>query len=127
MPYADPEMQRKAQREWIARRRAQFFADKQCAWCQSTSALELHHRDPNKKEAHAIWSWSPARREAEAAKCVVLCAACHVRAHSEARRVEAELRNPCGTLAAYKRGCRCTPCRTANAEHQRDQKKAKAA
>lgn len=120
MPYADPEQRREYQRKWVASRRAEFLADKTCEWCGSNDQLELHHRDPNKKVHHAIWSWTPSRRAAEIAKCVLLCRGCHQRAHSEARRVEAELRNPCGTFAAYKRGCRCASCRRANAEYQRE-------
>lgn len=119
MPYADPMRQRQAQREWVARRRRAFFADKACEWCAARDGLELHHRDPSRKEAHAIWSWSAVRRAAEIAKCIVLCGACHKRAHSEARRVEAELRNPHGTYSRYKLGCKCSYCRTANAEYQR--------
>lgn len=110
------------QRRWVATRRAAFFKGKRCEWCGATSALELHHRDPNRKLHHAIWSWGEARRNAEVAKCVVLCDECHAKAHAEARRVEAELRNPCGTWQAYKRGCRCGACRAANAEYQRSLK-----
>ncbi len=40
-------------------------------------------------------------------------------AHSEARRVEAELTNPCGTTAAYSRGCHCQPCRDAHSAYER--------
>jgi hypothetical protein len=122
MPLATPEAQREYQRQWVARRRAAFFGDKCCEWCRSTERLELHHRDPSKKESHAIWSWSRARRLAEIAKCIVLCRSCHQRAHGEARRVEAELRNPCGTYAAYKRGCHCVSCRAANTEYERDRR-----
>ena len=117
MPYKDPEAQKKYQREWCQKRRRAFFDTKECEWCGSTSSLELHHRDPSRKESHAIWSWTEARRQTEIAKCIVLCAGCHDRAHAEARRIEAELRNPCGTTAAYRRGCRCAACRRANADY----------
>ena len=43
----------------------------------------------------------------------------HERAHAQARRVEAELRHPCGTVQAYKRGCRCDACRRGNRDYQR--------
>jgi hypothetical protein len=121
MAYRDPEAQRAYQRAWVARRRATFFKCKTCEWCGSAEKLELHHRDPSRKENHAIWSWGEARRLAEIAKCIVLCHSCHQRAHSEARKIEAELRNPCGTVAAYKRGCKCDACRAANAERNREQ------
>lgn len=120
MPYADPERQKRAQREWVAKRRRAFFDDKHCEACGTVADLELHHRDPNRKVSHSIWSWAEARRLVEIAKCRVLCGGCHSRFHSEARRVEAELRNPCGTYAAYKRGCKCESCRAANREYQRE-------
>lgn len=119
MPYRDRAAQRDYQRRWIAARRAEFFAGKTCLWCGDTDSLELHHADPAKKVSHSIWSWGEHRRRAEIQKCVVLCQGCHQRAHSEARRIEAELRNPCGTYAAYKRGCRCDSCRAANRDYQR--------
>lgn len=121
MPFATREGQRDYQRRWIARRRAEFFADKRCDWCGESEQLELHHRDTSKKEHHAIWSWSAARRLAEIAKCVVLCRPCHKRAHADAVRVEAELRNP-WTYPAYQRGCRCLLCRAAKREYERDRK-----
>lgn len=119
MPMATKEEQREYQRKWMARRRSDYFDGKACAWCESTEPLELHHRDTSKKEHHAIWSWSEARRLAEIAKCIVLCRPCHQRAHAEARRVEAELRHPCGTRQSYKRGCHCAACKVANNEYNR--------
>lgn len=122
MPYGDKTAQREYQRRWVASRRAAFFADKTCEWCGRPERLELHHMDQNKKVSHAIWSWGENRRHNEIAKCVVICRPCHEAAHSVARRVEAELRHPCGTYAAYKRGCHCVSCRAANAAYQRERK-----
>lgn len=122
MAYSDPVAQRAYQRKWVNRRRAAFFNGKTCEWCASREGLELHHRDPNKKVSHAIWSWGEARRLAEIAKCVVICSVCHRRAHAEARRFEAELRNPHGTYLRYKMGCRCDACRAGNRDHQRESK-----
>lgn len=127
MPYSDAASQRDYQRRWVARRRAVFFRGKTCEWCGSSDRLELHHRDPARKLHHAIWSWGEARRAAEIAKCVVVCRSCHQRAHAEARRVEAELRNPCGTWQAYKRGCRCDRCRVANRDYLRELARRRAA
>lgn len=124
MPYADPAAKRAYQRAWAARRRAEFFAGKTCEWCDSSDDLHLHHRDPSQKESHSIWSWSETRRLAEIAKCVVLCAACHMRAHGEARRVEAELRSPHGTIRRYWNGCRCESCRNARRDHAREERAA---
>ncbi len=120
MPYADPEAQRDYQRRWIAERRALFFSEKECEWCSSSEALKLHHRDVTKKESHNIWSWGEARRLAEIAKCLVLCSSCHKRAHSEARRLEAELRNPHGTRQRYQLGCSCALCRAAKQAYNRE-------
>lgn len=120
MPYKDPEKQRAYQRDHVRRRRAEFFAGKTCAWCSATDDLELHHRDPSQKEAHSIWTWAEPRRLAEIAKCIVLCGSCHKRAHSEARRVEAELRSPHGTVRRYWLDCRCEPCREAHRAYNRE-------
>lgn len=71
------ERKREYQREWLANRRANFFADKACVRCGSAEQLELDHIDPEQKVSHRIWSWSQERRDAEIAKCQVLCAECH--------------------------------------------------
>ena len=74
MSYADrKEYMQKYQREWIARRRAEWFKDKKCAKCGSTDRLEIDHIDPKTKVSHAVWSWAKERRDAELAKCQVLC------------------------------------------------------
>lgn len=122
MPYKDRDAHREYQRRWVAERRAEFFADKSCLWCSSQERLKLHHADPNRKVSHAIWSWGRERRLNEIAKCIVLCQPCHATAHAQARRVEAELRHPCGTRQSYKRGCRCNSCRAANRDYQRERK-----
>lgn len=107
---ANPETMRQYKREWVARRRAAWFADKCCAGCGSTDQLELDHKDPSMKLSNAIWSWSASRREAELAKCQVLCRGCHQ------RKTVGEMFRPRvhGTVAMYKRGkCRCRLCREA--------------
>lgn len=127
MPYQDRDAQREYQRRWVAQRRAAWFADKTCSWCGGSDRLELHHADPEKKLNHKIWSWGENRRLNEIGKCIVLCRPCHERAHGEARRLAAELRNPCGTIQAYGRGCRCEWCRRAKSEYERNRKARKAA
>lgn len=77
MPMATPEAQREYQRLWIAKRRSDFFTDKSCVKCGATTELELDHVNPKLKVTHAIWSWSLVRREAEIAKCQILCHKCH--------------------------------------------------
>lgn len=77
MPDKDPAKQREFQRQWMARRKEAFFSSMACAHCGATSELELHHLNPSQKVAHRIWSWSAPKRQAELAKCIVLCHACH--------------------------------------------------
>ncbi len=90
MPYKDKEAQRKYQREWRMRRRNDFFQDKFCLSCRSTNQLELDHVDPQKKITHAIWSWTQTKREAELAKCQVLCHECHVKKTTAEQHVSGE-------------------------------------
>ena len=108
---ATREAQNEYQRQWIARRRADYFTGKSCSKCGSTENLELDHIDPEGKVDHRIWSWSAVRRDEELAKCQVLCQACH-----EAKTAE---ENRCrngglehGGPKMYKLGCRCAPCKT---------------
>jgi hypothetical protein len=77
VPYKDPEKQREYQRRWMANRRAEFFKGKCCVKCGATKNLEIDHINPETKIDHRVWSWSQSRRDAELAKCQVLCAACH--------------------------------------------------
>lgn len=78
MGYSDPEAQRAYQREWIARRRSEWFASHPCIDCGSTTDLQLDHVDPRVKVSHRIWSWRESRRAVELAKCVPRCRPCHV-------------------------------------------------
>jgi len=72
------EKKREYQRQWMAARRAEWFAENgPCALCGSWDDLELDHVDPATKVHHVVWSWSKARREAELAKCRALCETCH--------------------------------------------------
>ena len=76
---ARKEYLRNYQRQWMARRRAEFFAGKSCVRCGSCERLELDHIDPKTKTTHAIWSWRYDRRMEEIAKCQVLCHDCHLK------------------------------------------------
>lgn len=68
---------REYMRTWVAARRAAYMADKACVRCGGTDSLELDHIDRATKIHHAIWSWAEPRRNAELAKCQVLCRSCH--------------------------------------------------
>jgi len=83
MPYKDPEKRRAYQREWVAKRRTEWFdANGPCVdcgtWGNTKNKLELDHEDPSTKIAHTIWSWAKERREKELKKCVIRCHSCHM-------------------------------------------------
>jgi hypothetical protein len=116
MPYADPETQRAYQREWWRRRREKWLADKCCVNCGTTEGLQVDHIDPSTKLSHKVWSWSLERREAELAKCQVLCSFCH-KAKTAAERWRPI---PHGTHSGYAHhGCRCSACRAGQRVYQR--------
>lgn len=109
MPMSTPEAQREYQRQWIAKRRSDYMADKSCAKCGSTEGLEIDHIDPASKVDHKVWSWSAVRREAELLKCQVLC-------HAHHKEKTLAFDSP---RTAHGRGwmyvghkCRCVECRT---------------
>lgn len=117
MPYKDPERQRQFQRERLAARKAEFYRDKCCVRCGSTESLELDHIDRTQKVSHSVWSWSQVRRDAEIAKCQVLCHNCHW----EKTRDDMGWRQVHGTPTSYsKYKCRCDLCREAHAAEARE-------
>lgn len=120
---SDPEAMRRYKREWYAKRRAAYFADKSCVCtstvcghgsvCGSTEKLELDHVDRSTKVSNSIWSWSEARRNEELAKCQVLCEFCHQTKSAEERGWK---RGEHGSVAMYGYyGCRCRLCATSQA------------
>ena len=115
MGYTDKEKQREYQRVWVAKRRQEFFSDKSCLDCGSTSRLELHHLDPKLKVSHKIWSWSEKRRLEEIAKCVILCYDCHKVRH-EAKH---------GTMSRYGKGywCKCLLCKEAKRKKSQEDRR----
>ena len=82
------------QRAWIANRRKAWLAGKSCEHCGSPERLEIHHLDPSQKITHAVWSWAKPRREAELAKCAVLCHGCHVEETRRQRVAASKYGNP---------------------------------
>lgn len=111
MPYADPERQRQYQREWMAKRRAEWIdANGPCAWCSSDYRLEVDHIDPETKVSHRVWSWSTPRREVELEKCHVLCIVCH---EKKCQQEGTGARLARHGLARYRKGCRCRICKDA--------------
>ena len=122
MAYKDKEKQKEYQREWMRKRRAEFFSDKKCKHCNSIEELELHHRDPDQKVNHAIWSWKESRRLIELAKCDVLCNECHKKETKKQLSVIWEH----GTSYGYRtHGCRCDLCREAQKLYMREYRASK--
>lgn len=111
MPYLLADRQREFQRRSLADRRAAYLAGKVCVRCGSAASLNVHHRDPELKVSHSVWSWAEVRRLVELAKCEVLCEDCHKAVHAAWRRADALTRNPHGNRRRYELGCRCRPCR----------------
>lgn len=80
----DREQKRIYQREWKANRRTAWIKSKggRCAnkKCRSTEGLQVDHIDPSTKlyEITDVWSRRAEIRNAELAKCQVLCEECHI-------------------------------------------------
>lgn len=115
MPCRTREEQRAYQRAWLARRRKAWLeANGPCARCGSRENLEVDHIDRTQKVSHHIWSWSAVRRDAELAKCQVLCQSCHIQKGREVgdqgSRRSVPKRHGSHRMYVYER-CRCDPCR----------------
>lgn len=115
------EQKRKRQREWVAKRRAAYFADKTCADCGGLDNLQIHHLDRTTKVDHKVFSWSEARRKEELAKCIVVCHGCHWGRHREEgmNRPTKHIDEIHGTTYGYRRGCRCEDCKEAKRKYNR--------
>lgn len=73
--------------------------------------IVLVHIDRNQKVTHRVWSWAVARREAELAKCQVLCGSHHLE-----KTMAETYQAPHGTHHRYTHhGCHCVECRKAHA------------
>ena len=127
MGYKDPDKRREWQREWIARRRREWVTQNgPCGHCGSTENLEVDHIDPSTKTMNStmVWSLSAAKREAELAKCQVLCHDCHL-AKTLREKTKLPL-PPHGTKARYSRHdgnhCRCELCCAAGREYDRQRR-----
>ncbi len=96
MPYKDKVVENAWKLAKYYRVRAEFFLDKVCVYCGSSSNLELDHIKPEDKLSHRIWGWAKERREAEQAKCQVLCIQCH----------KVKTKVDCANMPHYKRGCK---------------------
>ena len=86
-----------------------------CCKCGSWDHLELDHvistgMSEKARASQRLWNWSEPHRQAELAKCQVLCRSCH------RKKTGLELRKYEHGLNFYQRhGCRCLICRGAAA------------
>lgn len=108
MGYKDRNKQREYQRLRNAAIRKEWLdVHGPCVKCGSERELQVDHIDPRLKISHNVWSWTPERREAELAKCQVLCYACH----KLKTKAEHKARGRHGTVNMYRRHkCRCDLC-----------------
>lgn len=78
MGHVSPEARRKWRRDTRRRRRDEWMKmNGPCRKCGGTDRLQVDHIDPKTKVSSDPWLWGKARREAELAKCQVLCTPCH--------------------------------------------------
>ena len=107
---------REYKRQWAAARRADYMAGKSCVICGTTQSLEVDHIDPEQKVSHRIWTWAIPRRDAELAKCQILC----TEHHKEKTRADRPIPEH-GTISRYGsiHKCRCDLCRRANADRKK--------
>jgi hypothetical protein len=115
--YKDKEKQKQFNREWVAKRRKEWIDKNGPCKCGSSDRLQVDHIDPATKVSHRVWSWSDTRRNAELAKCQVLCYACHKTKTLQQRRKATH-----GGSQFYNKGCRCEPCVLYNRNRNRQQR-----
>lgn len=79
MGYKDPNKQRQYQLAWMHRRRDDWIQANGPCSCGTWDNLEVDHIDASTKtmDPAGIWSRRQEVRDAELAKCQVLCADCH--------------------------------------------------
>lgn len=105
MPYRDKETHRLYQRNYLRRKRENFFQNAKCSKCDSKKHLELDHIDRTTKIDHRIWGWSAKRIQEEIKKCQILCHACHLQKSLTERGFAVKKHG-----WRYNKGCRCRIC-----------------
>ncbi len=108
-----------------ARRTLWILEHGPCQKCGSTETLEIDHVDPSTKACNVetLWMYGEDLRNAELAKCQVLCKACHRAKTTE--EIIARMGGPskCGTYSRYIKGCRCEDCCTANTAYHLERRR----
>lgn len=101
---------RNYQRAWVSTRRKKWLnRNGPCVICGSWRKLEVDHIDPSEKvyESARIWSLSQPKREAELAKCQVLCHRHHAEKTNRERRLSGlykrlQIKSPAGMAWCYR-------------------------
>lgn len=126
MPRKDPDARREWMRNWVYQRRQRWVEENgPCRICGGSENLEIDHIDPALKAVPIATLWTRAARirEAELAKCQVLCRQCHRKktiAHNKPGHGE-------GYWGHYRDGCRCKLCLAAYAASRRRERGKKCA
>lgn len=114
---------REYQKEWMRKRRNEFFSDKQCNVCGSKEKLELDHIDPGSKKYNpgSLWSMSDTNpnKITELAKCQVLCYNCHL----QKSKVQSWTKPLVHGYGGYQRKCKCEICFEAMREVNRSERR----
>jgi len=93
-------------------KKAHDYLGGKCVNCDKKDELHIHHKDKKLKsftvteQLHGM-AWDKIVEELD--KCELLCVKCHRKEH-EAK---------CGTIAGYRKGCRCEDCKTALRNYMR--------
>lgn len=82
-------------------------------------------RESRQKQAAALAEWHKRNPATPEKKAELAAALMSPKAVAARERTAQKRRQPCGTRAAYKRGCRCAPCRSAKSKYAKEQYQAK--
>lgn len=113
---------REYQRNWVQARREAWIASQggKCVLCGSSESIEIDHIDPKLKQVRiaTLWSRDQAFRDAELAKCQLLCHDCHKeKTYPNLGQYEH------GTTSGYwNYKCRCVECSAAQREYDKQRK-----
>lgn len=121
------ERKREYQRAWIKQRREDWIKSQgsRCAECGSADGpFDIDHIDPTTKEIaiRELWSRTQKIRDAELAKCQLLCETCHQIKTNRENSTPLEHGN---YSRGYVKGCKCEDCMEAMRIHWREYRASK--